>query len=717
MQPISARWVGRHLAVFTFYLLAAALILNRLMFDLGGLVPTGPLSDYHLFTWNYWWLDHALFRLHTDPYLTNYILYPQTHNLAAHTLAPILFPAHRLLYPLLGNPASLNVILWLSFALAGYVAFLFLRRFCSGMVFPLLGGTLYAFSPAMFDHAANYHANMWLMCWLPGMVLLWERVARTRRTVWALIFGFVLWAVLLTDPQFLIWLPFLLIPYGLLTLIHAARNRARVRLAALGMIALAVCGLLSLIAPLPAMLRGGLGGTSPARYLTARAYSLPISALVGIPGGADRSIGRVVPGLAAAGILLSAGRGLARRLRLGRQAQGTKPLDDSAPEAGGFWLLIALPPLIFALGPEIEVGGSLVPLPYRLLHDALGGLYRFPSRFAPVGVLALLAYIGLSLRPLFIARRGPRYAAVVALTLLIALDTRLFAPFPTQSPLPDYQIYHGIAAEPGDFVILDVPVTVHSGWLQIGGSEGHRTMWYQTIHGKRQVNGSISRIPDVDHLYFQQNPLLGWLSGSREADLPAASAELAEFARAWPLGYVLVHLNWLDPAASLPILGFLNTHPALCFSAQERDLIAYRARALGCPPPPASLSIDFGAGGDEPYLVAGWYPRENIGGPVGRWARQSAALTLRLASGRDYTLEFEALGFGPGQRLAVAINDQEVGLVDLPNAWTAHSLRLPARLVPPDGELALTLSAARESQPAGSDTRLLAAAFRWLRIH
>ncbi len=692
-----------HLAVIAFYGLATFLVLNDLIFNLDTHVSSGLLNDYDQFTWNNWWIGYAINTLHVDPYFTNYVLFPFQHNLSWHALTPILYPPYALLWPLLGDPATMNVILWGSFILAGYVTFLLLRRWTGSITFALIGGLLFAFVPGMMDHAINYHANMWLMAWFPAILLLWDQVDRTkllaRGLVWAVIFGLALWGLWMTDIEFLVWVPCLLLPFGILTLVRAQGRSARLRLVGLGLVSLAVMDALILIAPLPAMLKGdSIGPVSPSNYITTRSYSLPLSAFFFFPGTDDRSIGRVIVALTLLAFF----------------ARPRRPIR-------WFWFGVALIPLILSLGSDVQIGDLLIPLPYRLLHSALNGLYRFPSRFAPMGVLALLIFVGMSFQP----RR--RYLAAVVLVPAILLDGRLLAPFPIEPPAPDRAIYHTIRADTDDYVVLHVPVTAHSGWAQVGGNLGQRAQWYAITTQKKQINGGFSRIPDIEHIFWEQPPLLSWFSGTsffvkpQPLDIPAASVELSRIIREWPVGYVIVHLNWLDPAYSLPILGFLNTHPGLCFVSQEEETVAYRARVRGCPDLTTDhVSLDFGRYGDEPYLIDGWYPREDISGSGARWSRSTVRLKVMLKPGQDYDLTLNALAFGEARRVTVRANESELTTFDLPEDWTANTVRIPARVIGPAGQVMLTLQANGETSPSSrtgsGDTRLLSVAYRSLQI-
>ncbi len=559
-----------HLALIAFYLLVGFLVLNVLVFNIGTRVPSGPLNDYDQFTWNNWWIGYSINTLHTDPYYTNYILYPFQHNLSMHALTPILYPPYALLHPLFGDPATMNVILWLSFALDGYVAFLFLRRWTRSNTFALLGGLLFAFSPGMIDHAINYHANMWLLFWFPAMLLLWERVATAQRRalLWAGIFGVALWGLWMTDLELMIWTPCLLLPFGFLTLIQAKGRR--VRLALLGTVSIVIMLVLcTAIAPFPALLRGDpVGTTSPSTYDTTRSYSLPLSAFFLVPGSADRGIGRVLVVLVVLALLMRPNR----------------PIR-------WFWFGTAWIALILSLGSDVQIGSVLVPLPYRIVHAVFHGLYRWPSRFAPMGILALLVFVGMSFKA---SKPRPRALIAVIGTLAILVDFNLLAPFPTQTPVADSPIYHQIGQDTDDYAVLFIPVTAHSGWAQVGGDLGQRAQYLQIYTHKRQINGGFSRIPDIEHVYWEQPPLMSFLSGSNYFVAPtpfnkaAASAEFSRLIHDWPIGYVTVHLDWLDPARIPPIMDFLNAQPDLCFVTQQENVIAYRARVRGCPDAPTN---------------------------------------------------------------------------------------------------------------------------------
>lgn len=388
-----------------------------------------------------------------------------------------------------------------------------------------------------------------------------------------------------------------------------------------------------------------------------------------------------------------------------------------------FWFGVALPPLVLSLGSDVQIGDTLIPLPYRIIHALFNGLYRFPSRFAPAGTLALIVFVAMSIRP------HRRYLASAILILALLIDGNLLAPFPVQKPVQDYVIYHQIGLDKDDYVVLFVPVTAHSGWAVVGGNLGQRAQYLQIYTHKPQINGGLSRIPDIEHELYEQPPLLNFLSGTSNFvknqppfDPVAASKELSHLIRDWPIGYVTVHLAWLKPERIVPIVGFLNKQPDLCFVSQEEDVLAYRARSRGCPnlAPEGETAVNFGAMGDEPYLVAGFYPREDISDVEGRWSRATVQLKMPLKPGRSYTLSLRALAYGPDRRVTIRANEHDVGTVTLSQDWTTQTLTIPAEAFDPSGELLLTLQADGELSPAAqtgsADARLLSVAYQWVRV-
>ena len=724
------RWAGKpwafHALALACYTLTALAAMGALVANLGTAVPGGHDTDYYQTHWSLWWVRYALSR-GWDPMFTDWVLYPLRHNLSIHMLTPSLLPAYALLEPVFGRVAAVNLINIAIVILGAYAMFAFLRQHLrlrrqptwADDALALVGGFVFGFLPYQINHAANSHLNLTPIFWVPLALWLWDRAARVsagrRRWAWAATMGVALWGAWLTDLQYLMWLPLVTGFYALYQFVRAEGWRARAELAAPGAAALAVMLALGAMAPLPAMLQVDSSQFVPADLRTPRAASLRLGALLLSPGDNDGGFGRWLVLLTVGGVLVA---GAGRALPLLRQGE-----SGARDRERWLWLLTAVAPFVLALGPDIEIGAQVIPMPYRLLHDLMGGQYRNPVRFAVPGVFALIVFCALAWRPLAarLQRPAARVGLVAAALAAFALDLNVMQPFPVRFP-PDYAIYHEIGQEPGDYVILEVPVGVHSGWTGMG--EGHYLMYYAPDHQKRLVNGTLSRIPWQYHYVFFESPLLSWLAGAAPFDTQAAPRELAEAVEAWPVGYVIVHPDLMPRERTVEDLGALNTHESICFYKAQEGLLIYRARwhPGGCPPrtPPqdagGAYAIDFGAPGDEPFIGEYWYWPEDVGGVSARWAGGNDASRLRveLPPGQDYAMALTATGYGDGRTVQVTVNSAALGGCDLPEGWTDCAVVIPADVVG-DGDLLIVLShgapVSAAARGESADTRPLTAAY------
>lgn len=715
LRPARTRAPRRALIVFACFAVLTGIALAPLTLHPGtwvaGAIEQPGHWDYFQFHWNLWWLRHAVLT-GQDPYTTDMVLAPYTHNLAYHTLAAAWLPVYLALVPLAGAVAAVNLITALALALTGALMAAFLRRQGVSRGGALIGGAALAFAPYMLDHAASSHLNLIAVFWLPLALLLWERVAITRRAAWALLLGLALWGMWLTDPLVLLWVAALLGPYALLTLVR--QRAAWGRIVALGVLALAVMLALGyVLAPLRQMLAYDTEELIPADDYTLRAYSLPLEALFFQPGDRDRSLGLLLNALVLAGLFVPGG-----------------------DRRRWFWLLAALPALILALGPDVRVGGVRVPLPFRLVFELTEGQLRTPVRFLPAATVALVTFAALTFDPWLRRVRPAALRGVVAGLLVAAflLDYGALAPFPSAPAPPAYDFYAMMRAErypDYDYVVLDVPVGVFSGWREAGSHA--RAQFYAVTHEKRTVSGMLARFSPTQHLYYDTSPLFAGLTGLQVLGTGPDIAELARIVDEWPVGYVVVHLNWLSAERALNALAFMNAHPSLCFVTVERDAVLYRTTShpKGCPPrlppetDPGTYVIDLGAPGDEGFIGHGWYAHEDIGGVRARWAgdRLEALLYAHLPpDAGEYRMTVRVAAFAAPREVDVVANGVPLGAFTVPpDDWSEHTVTIPADVIAGvGGDLILSLSADGAASAAelglSSDPRPLTLAYDWVRF-
>ncbi|NJL94660.1 MAG: hypothetical protein HC915_13525 [Anaerolineae bacterium] len=283
--------------------------------------------------------------------------------------------------------------------------------------------------------------------------------------------------------------------------------------------------------------------------------------------------------------------------------------------------------LVLSLGPEVTLGGQSIRLPYALLHDALGGMYRVPERFVTPFVFCALAYLAARWTPVW-AEWSPRlrWRSTALLCLLLLADLRVLQPVTAGEPYQQYAFYDWMGQEEADYVVVDVPVAMSSGWAAVGSN--YYTQYNALHHGKRITNGHLSRVPDYYHDYFRNEAGLGWLGGFqlfREETRTALEAYVWDL----PIGYLIVHQDRTDAASgqAQDLLGRLNQLPFFCPVTVEGAAVVYgtAAHPQRCQPrtppqvAPGVYEIDFGAPEDAFYLDTGFYAREVIGGPLARW--------------------------------------------------------------------------------------------------
>ncbi len=569
------QWV--QVSLILFYLLIAAIALNALMINfttaMPGTVNIQPSdqiqpSEFDIFFWNLWWVKHAVFDLHVSPLYTNYVIYPFTSPLAGHTLALLWGLISAPFQSILGLIPTYNGIIVVSFVLAAWFMYLFVRPHVQHQSIAVLAGLILAFTPAMIHRAAVGHLDKLSIFWLPLILLAWDQVIETRRWTWAIITGLCLYLSWLTDFQQAMWALLLLTPYAIFTLTprsvplsNPAQNarpsgeRAGVRVGLLAA-TLAVFIIPSLFAPLPQLLEANRLNYPPARLEDTASFAFPLQNFLTPSDNGDFSIGMVLP--------------IASLISLPFIRRDGKRW---------LWLSVAAGCFILTLGPYIDIGSTRIPLPYSIVHGLLGNQYRTPMRFATPGVFALAMLVSLSLDRFFARfnfERTIRLSFVAGFSVLFVIDYHLYQPFPI-TIMPDYQVYRSIANEPDDFAVLELPIGVRTGFAIVG--RGEYLQYYAPIHQHPIPSGYLSRLPKEITDYFYSDPLLGALTLSHA--LPSqveVDAQLSNLIRDWKIGYVILHRDMLEPGRVRSFGNLLNRQPMLERVGEEGPLVIYRAR-------------------------------------------------------------------------------------------------------------------------------------------
>lgn len=711
------------LAALIFYAGLAFLILFPLLAATGTKVAG---YDFFNYNWNFWWIRHALTTPGLNVYENNFAMFPYTTNYGYHALTAVWFPVWALLEPFLGTLTAVNVIIFIGCMLNGWLLFVLMRREKVAPGLALLGGAALQVAPILRYFYYNTHLNLMDWFWLPAELLLWGSVVRAveggrmrRAVAWALLMGVTLWGILLTDLQFPIFTAFLLAPYALLTL---WRSPARLKLIGAGTVMMAVALPLAwFLGPIPYILR--FSGTLAPGTVEDRP-GIPLSGLFSMSGEwwiwSSPSLGAFV--IVALIVTLVAGFWLKRHSSLMRW----------------FWLLLAIPPLLLMLGPNLQVGDTTIPLPpFRLLYAQTNGMFKMPWRLAPIFIIAAMIFVGKTWTPYFRRVKAAHILALAVTFLALAISVRLYESAPLDPVPTDYAFYHTIGAEPYDEVILEVPTGAATGDVILGDPRATQLQWYGIIHGKRMVNGFISRAP-LEHYWYMltDDPMLSWLGQRRMLEADAVEAQLRERIFEWHIGYVVIHRELIGRESSTvtEIIGYFNAlDDLLCPYTVEGDAVVYRTTRHpdGCPPrtPPQSspgeYTIDIGASGDEAYIGWGWHYAEDVSGVTLRWtgAYPQTQVYVDLPAGVR-SVKIAAQAYYEPRQLRLLLNGVPLGDAQTVTTDALHEYRfaLPATdSVTGDGKgVTLTLDYDAALAPTdvgqGGDTRKLAVAVDFIRF-
>jgi hypothetical protein len=649
-----------HTAAVLFYGLLAFILLNPILWKTGSHTAG---YDFFQYNWNFWWTRHALSSPDLSLFESNYIMFPAVTTYGYHTLTLFWFPLWAVTEPIIGTLAAVNLILWVGCLWNGYALFALLRSEKVAAGLALLGGAALQCFPIARYFYYNTHLNLFDWFWLPVHLLIWKQIVRAvdqrnyRRLVfWVLVQSLGLWGLALTDLQFPLFVGFLLVPYGLLTL---WRSSQRIGLAAVGAVTVGLSLLLMWFA-------------GPLSYMVAfegTRVTSPVEERPGIPlfrgfflmsdtwwDWATPSVGAFITLL----LLISVLWGIWQF----RQSTWLR----------WFWLALVVPPLVLSLGADLHLGETTIPLPYRLVYDITDGQFRMPWRLAPVFVVAGMVFAGLTWTEYFERLRSRRMLLSAGLFLLLAVDVRLFETAPLQPVLTEYTFYEAIGQEDGNYGVVEIPTGAGTGEVLLGDPRAIQFEYYGIIHEKPMVNGFIARAP-LEHYWYLQtdDPMMAWLGQRRDLEPERVRRDMRQRISEWTIGYFVLHQDYVLANGGRPeeILGYFNAQPDLvCPVWIEGAAVVYRTSAnpLGCPsrvPPEVESNvyqIDIGASGDERYLGWGWHWAETVSGVTLRWAGDQTrvpqtTLFFDLPPDANYELSLSAQAFWEARELRVLIND------------------------------------------------------------
>jgi hypothetical protein len=370
-----------------------------------------------------------------------------------------------------------------------------------------------------------------------------------------------------------------------------------------------------------------------------------------------------------------------------------------------FWAAAALVFFLLTLGPSLRIAGydQGIPLPFAwVARLPFFEANRYPSRYGVMLLVSLAPLAALGLRiadcRLQIEHRPPlpgtdisnRQSTIrnrqwlrgglFALILAGLLFEHLSIPL-SLSDLRVPELYARVAADPGDFALLEVPPGWRNGARVAGKMDTviMQELWNQTAHGKRVLGGNTSRNPELKFQYFSENPTLALLIASTNAaDVPQhqalrevlASREITDedrtqardLAALLRIRYVMVHRDKI-PSETERILQQVLP---LELVDESGDLALYRVAGSQVAPQAFPLGADAG----RLVLAEGWSPPTGARGVYAE--RPEVRLLLPLPPGRT-KVRLLGRSLAPDQQVSLVVNGQEIasGLMPEETGWLA----------------------------------------------
>lgn len=561
--------VRRHLFALATYTVLSIILSWPLLPHVLTHVPGVPqwAFDEATFVWNIWYFKHALLEKLQSPLHSELIWFPVSIDLVLYTYNFYHVLAALPLALAINLPFSSNVALLSSTILSGYGTWLlvvclltkrerengsrlFARNLSSPIFLAALGaGAVYAFASNRSVYAALGHYDMTTTQWIPFYALALLRIfdlhlLSKRRRTWAILGGLFFALTGLAEMISALFLAMFTLIVLLMRLREWRRSSNPNAFSSQANHRLTLSPSHALLSHLLLLGFVAFFIWSPALVPILQTF---FSADYDLEGWGDALMlsADLLGWFTATVFHPFFGGDVVREMRLVQQ----RAIN---PELTGFrdintvflgWVTLALALLgafthwrkvkiwswttlvfgVLTLGPLLQINGryrfdldgleTTVPLPFIVLHFIpIVKANRAPNRNSVLLMLGIAVLVGYGLYWLLDQvhrRRLTRNISWLRPTVAAALTAAiLFEHLALPLPLTDARVpavYETIAAEPGEFSILQLPL----GWRNsfgVFGPENTLLQYYQTAHGKPMLGGNISRAPAFKMQYFERIP-------------------------------------------------------------------------------------------------------------------------------------------------------------------------------------------------------------------
>ncbi|MBO2008322.1 hypothetical protein [Hymenobacter negativus] len=509
------------------------------------------------YIWDAWHFRKLALSGH-NPYVTDWLFFPQGTGLIMHGYLPVL----GLLNLGLNNPIlAVNLGLLLSAAASGAGAYLLARRWVQSPVLGLLAGFVFTYSPFKLQRLTQ-HFNLQLTATIPFYILLFLRAFEftegkflPRVRSWGAVVGCFGLGVLtlLSDYYVLFGLLYFSLAYAAWFWFRIGRINWRAWRTWAWLVVILVAGHIIVrllrLSGLPEFslwwagdLVAFLMPPPTSRFLysdwAARLYNN--AKVFNAPGSLENTlfIGYALPLLALVLWLMR----LARQRPLSQRFQSEK----GRPLA---WVLVIF--LLFTVPTMRIYGHDRLNLPTAIIHFIpFFNNIRCPTRWILMVGLLLPIVSFSALEAAWTTRLAP--AMRLGLSLLLAgLVLVEFWPTPyqrmSQAAIP--RVFREVAKLPGTSLV-PIPLGILDGTRQVGLMQPEH-MFYQTEHAKKLPIGYLSRVSPELFASLDQQPVLHALLQSQthpDSLLPAppTAQQMQDFLRTYDPAAFVIHPDFRD---------------------------------------------------------------------------------------------------------------------------------------------------------------------------
>lgn len=677
--------LAAELLVVAGYILLVFALTYPLSLHPGSLV-VGLFVDAESHMWSYWWMREALLELHTNPFFTTRLYYPEGVSLYFYAYNVVHALLSIPLQSLFGLIVAYNLTEMLGFFGAAWGTYWLARDITGSRRASFVAGVVFGFAPLQVFHFSVGQPNLHGVEFLPVYVLCIRRWLGGGRAAW--LFGSAIALALnaFSDWQYALYAQLFTLVLLVALLIGQGRQRRQWRAAlwSLGwrtaavqsLFLLAVAPVLvpmvrELLLPRPYMFRSRRDTIYHSADLLSFLVPNPHHPLWG-----DWSLALFdalkPPGVLLAFVCLSYGALVLAAVAAVRHW----------PQAR-FWVWCGVVFLVLSLGPQLRVGGTVtdIPLPYEVLFQfKVLRVSRAPARYVVITLLCLAVLAALGTRSLLAlldtrehrwqsrgaGRLLPRlmHHAPYALVLLLVCFELLPIPVRAEPPPPVPSFYTDDTLR-GAGAVWEWP------------DPSNRGMYYATIHDRPVLYGEMSR----DN---PPGPLLSYLRNGLFRDEIVLHetnwACVAEFAHITHM--VVYQQGMFDEDADERRTLEEQVLPALSPVRDTPQARLFRAPRIPDDAPHTCVVVGDGWGKPRPFA-----PDE----PIYRWMGQQGSVLLLRQEAGPVTLHFDAHFFAIPRHIQVFRDTRQVGefLVDdhkpfaLPLTLPAGATTLTFRSVEP----------------------------------